>query len=320
LGYHMRLLALLAAWPAAMAKGPGALHEAPSCSDECRPGRANDTDCVSRAPGAAAQLRGAAARAARGRSYCESPAPPADADAVVLALPEGWEEALLHESNSTAQEEDQDWDDAGVAQRGYGTDVADVSSADGASTGGAVESPRTYCPAHPWTSNCYLYKICRGHTYCVVGGYMIVVGAPVAGMESINLANARSFDYLFTLAREHCSDTHCVLITNPNHFRTQDQLHIHFRHYNVGGSYLKHRLERAVCGRSGWQAFTECGGAKARIFQHFPGVFSTVAVAYSGNLGPVGITVWFTAACGNGIQTIVLATTHCSIEHSISAR
>jgi len=314
----MRLLALFAAWPAAVAKGPGDHHKLQSdCFDECPSKVVTYDECVSDEE-AAAQLRGTAAPTTGFELNCESPEPPTDADVAVLALPDGWQDAL-NESSATS-EEHKDWEDAVVRPRGCDTDVADSSSAEDMNIEGAVESPRTNCPAHPYTANCYLYKICRGHHYCVVGGYMIVIGAPVAGMESINLANARSFDYLFTLARDHCSDTHCVLITNPNHFRTQDQLHIHFRHYNFGGTLLKHRLERAVCGQSGWQRFTECGAAKARVFKHFPGIFSTVAVAYGGNLGPVGITVWFTPACGDGIQTIVLATTRCSIEHSISAR
>jgi len=180
----------------------------------------------------------------------------------------------------------------------------------------------SWCSSHSYAKNCYLYTACQGRSYCVIGGYMIVPGRALAGMESIHGGNAHSLDYLFTAARNRCGDTHCVLITNPIHHRTQDQLHIHYRHYNGGGAALKGALERTLCHKGdGWHYFSKCGPAKARKFNYLPGVFSTVAGAYGGaNLANVGITVWFTDACGQGRQTLVLATTHCSIEHAISAR
>ncbi|CAE8597689.1 unnamed protein product [Polarella glacialis] len=169
--------------------------------------------------------------------------------------------------------------------------------------------------------HCALAHMCHGRSYCVIGGYMIVPGRDVAGMESINGGNAGSFNYLMGAARAHCGSTSCVLITNPVGFRSQDQLHIHFRHCNGGGAAMKHRLEKALCGTSGWHHFSACGGAKAQLFGGFPGVFSAVAGAYGGgSLANVGIAVFFTTACGGGMKTMVLATSHCSIEHSISSR
>lgn len=176
------------------------------------------------------------------------------------------------------------------------------------------------CEHHTNEHRCYLFRACHGKHYCVINGYMIVPGRAVSGMESINGGNAGSLDFLMRAARGRCGSSSCVLITNPVGFRTQDQLHIHFRHYNGGGAGLKKRLEKSLCGSHGWKGFNECGSAKARLFSGFPGVFSSVASAYGGgSLANVGISVWFTSACG-GFKTIVLATTHCSIEHSVSSR
>merc|ERR1719203_2786847 len=112
---------------------------------------------------------------------------------------------------------------------------------------------------------------------------MIVPGRAVRGMESINGRNAGSFDYLMEAAKDRCGDAHCVLITNPQHYRTQEQLHIHYRHYNGGGSVLKGQLERTLCHKHpGWHHFNKCGPAKAALFDYFPGVFSEVAQAYGG--------------------------------------
>lgn len=177
------------------------------------------------------------------------------------------------------------------------------------------------CAQHPNSHNCALYRMCRHRRYCVVNGYLIVPGRSMPGMEAINSHTAGHWDFLWGAARSQCGSDSCVLITNPVGHRTQDQLHIHFRHYNGGGAALKGRLERAVCGKRGWRHFSECGSAKARLFSGMPGVFSTVAHAYGGgSLANVGITVWFTHRCGGRQKTIVLATTHCSIEHTISAR
>lgn len=168
---------------------------------------------------------------------------------------------------------------------------------------------------------CYIYRRCQHYSACHLNGYMIAPGKPLRGMEDIDGSNARSWDYLWSAARSRCGSNSCVLISNPIHFRTQHQMHLHYRHYNGGGAALKKRLESTVCGTSGWQPFNECGNAKAALFDHMPGVFSTVDQAYGGgNMANVGITVWFTSACGGGQKTMILAQTGCSIEHSISAR
>lgn len=224
-------------------------------------------------------------------------------------MPEGWN-ASEYTDYETGGDEDTDDTDA---------------RAEHLPTGDALE-PSTelfgsYCKYNPNSKNCYLYRACRHRSYCVISGYMIVPGWACAGMEEINGGNAGKFDYLMRAARDKCSDTHCVLITNPTCCRTQDQLHIHYRHYNGGGSALKAQLEGQLChSHGGWQYFKKCGSGKARIYDYFPDVFSEVASAYDGeSLGHVGITVMFTTECG-GHKTILLATKDCSIEHSISAR
>lgn len=177
------------------------------------------------------------------------------------------------------------------------------------------------CRQHPGTQECLLFAECNGVQYCVLGGYMIVPGWFVAGTESINGGNAWRYNFLMAAARRRCGSPDCVLITNPVGYRTQEQLHIHYRHYNGGGAALKTRLEQSLCGTSRWRPFSQCGMGKARLYRGFPNVFSEVASAYGGgSLGHVGITVWFTTACGGGLKTMLLTTTDCSIEHSISDR
>mmetsp|Transcript_17189 Transcript_17189/g.25951 ORF Transcript_17189/g.25951 Transcript_17189/m.25951 type:complete len:380 (-) Transcript_17189:134-1273(-) len=177
------------------------------------------------------------------------------------------------------------------------------------------------CKYNPGAKQCAIYRGCQGPRYCVMGGYMIVPGFYCAGMESVNSGDAASLDYLWDAAKRMCGHTHCVLLTNPVGYRTQNQMHIHYRYYNDGGSHMKAQLERTLCDRSpGWHYFNKCGAGKARLYDYFPGVFSEVARAYGGGpLSYVGISVWFTTACG-GFKTIVLATTHCSIEHDVSSR
>mmetsp|Transcript_5834 Transcript_5834/g.16903 ORF Transcript_5834/g.16903 Transcript_5834/m.16903 type:complete len:278 (-) Transcript_5834:114-947(-) len=177
-----------------------------------------------------------------------------------------------------------------------------------------------YCTRNSRAKRCGLLRACHGRSYCVFGGYMVVPGRPCAGMESINGGNAHSYDYLFGVARRYCGGPGCVLMTNPVGHRTQDQLHIHFRRTSMMGPVMQSRLQAATCHEDGWVPFHAgccgCGHSKARAFHGFPGVFSAVASAFGGgSLSSVGISVWF--GCG---KTIVLATTHCSIEHSVSAR
>lgn len=182
------------------------------------------------------------------------------------------------------------------------------------------EGHSPYCVSHMVEERCGLYKHCRGRIYCVFGNYMVVPGRPCPGMEAINGGNAHNYDYLFGVARSLCGDPGCVLMTNPVGHRTQDQLHIHFRRFNKMGPSLKARLEDATCNAGGWVPFSPkccgCGHSKARAFRGYPRIFSEVASAFGGHsLASVGISVWF--GCG---KTIVLATTHCSIEHSVSVR
>mmetsp|Transcript_95490 Transcript_95490/g.267460 ORF Transcript_95490/g.267460 Transcript_95490/m.267460 type:complete len:289 (+) Transcript_95490:93-959(+) len=177
----------------------------------------------------------------------------------------------------------------------------------------------TDCAMNPFARECLLYLSCFGRPYCVLGGYMVVPGKPVPGMESINSGNAKSFDYLMSVAHSMCSGTGCVLITNPVHHRTQDQLHIHFRHFNGLGPSMHSKLMAATCQADGWVTFRTgccgCGYSRARAFHGFPRVFTEAARAVGGTLAGFGVSVWF--GCG---KTVVLATSMCSIEHSVSAR
>mmetsp|Transcript_97939 Transcript_97939/g.255539 ORF Transcript_97939/g.255539 Transcript_97939/m.255539 type:complete len:294 (+) Transcript_97939:88-969(+) len=255
-----------------------------------------DDECVAGSECAlnAIQLRGVQQAAVAAANATEE----ADGEVkIVEDLPEGW--------NATENT----------------TEIPTLTSMDGAMQPMWDSYKNVDCRDDIDAKQCSLYKYCRGPRYCVMGGYMIVPGFYAAGMESINRGNAGSFDYLMYAAHDMCGGTSCVLVTNPVGFRTQNELHIHFRHLDNDGPNLKHQLEDTLCGRDGWHYFSKCGAAKARIYSSFPGVFSEVADAYAGNnLGSVGITVWETTACGAGYQTMVLVTTHCSIEHQISNR
>mmetsp|Transcript_54776 Transcript_54776/g.158486 ORF Transcript_54776/g.158486 Transcript_54776/m.158486 type:complete len:291 (+) Transcript_54776:63-935(+) len=281
------LAAMSAAWSPFFAAGEsGAIHDAVVGDDECAAGE----DCALNA----LQLR------------ARSAADPASGDG----------EPLIAEALPA-------WDDPSK----LGGPAADPSEELGASTevgyhhhhhsgghGGA------YCESHIEEERCGLYKHCRGMPYCVFGNYMVVPGKPCPGMESINGGNAHSYDYLFGVARAFCGYRGCVLMTNPVGHRTQDQLHIHFRHMIKSGPQMQASLEDATCNNDGWVHFNPhccgCGHSKARAFSGRPGVFSEVAKAFGGgSLASVGISVWF--GCG---KTIILATTHCSIEHSVSVR
>ncbi|CAK9009849.1 unnamed protein product, partial [Durusdinium trenchii] len=164
----------------------------------------------------------------------------------------------------------------------------------------------------------FLANMCHGVGYCAIGGYMIVAGHGDAhGMESIHGSNAGYYDSMLRAAYNRCASGSCVLITNPVGHRTQSRFHIHYRHFNGGGASLKKRLENQLCGTHGWENFSECGTGKAKFFSGYPAVFREVLGQYGGHLANVGVTVW-PGSCGHGV--IVLATTHCSIEHSISAK
>lgn len=164
----------------------------------------------------------------------------------------------------------------------------------------------------------FLANLCHGTSYCAIAGYMIVAGhGDAKGMESIHNSNVGYYDSMLRAAYNRCASGSCVIITNPVGHRTQSRFHIHYRRFNGGGASLKHRLEKQLCGSHGWENFAECGTGKAKYFGGYPSVFREVLGQYGGHLANVGVTVW-PGACGHGV--IVLATTHCSIEHSISAR
>lgn len=165
----------------------------------------------------------------------------------------------------------------------------------------------------------YLGSMCNGVAYCMSGGYMVVAGESRAhGMENINYGDVSYYDKLGRAALRGCSNSYCVIMTNPVGHRTQDRFHIHYRYYNGGGAHLKSQLEHSVCGRSGWHGFNKCGHAKVRFYEGQPSLFRAALDGHGGGLAHVGVTA-FPSSCG-GRGTIVLLTSHCSIEHSISSR
>jgi hypothetical protein len=205
--------------------------------------------------------------------------------------------------------------------------AANVSelAANGSAATGEVETPQFHywssCRHRSGRSSCYLYRACRyshvNSTYCVYGHYMIVPKFPISGTESIDAGNAAGVDHVMRAAHDRCNHTGCVLMVNPAHHRTQDQLHLHFRHYNGYGHHLKSELEHVACNREGWHSFHKCSHGLVQAFDGFPDVFTEVVRAYGNRtLRSTGITV-FPAACG-GNKTIVLGTQHCSLEHSIT--
>lgn len=115
----------------------------------------------------------------------------------------------------------------------------------------------------------------------------------------------------FRLGR--CGGSGCALIVNPPGHRTINQFHIHFVRYAGYGSNLKGRLERRVCGKSGWRSGgLPCHG-KAIFKSGFPGIFS-VAMS-GGGLRHASVIAW-PGSCG-GSGTIIELAYGCSIEHQI---
>jgi hypothetical protein len=134
-----------------------------------------------------------------------------------------------------------------------------------------------------------------------------------AGVESIRFGNVGYFNAGMYAARSRCGGAGCALIVNPPGHRTVNQFHIHFVHYRSYGADLKRRLEREVCGKSGWRGGgLPCGG-RAAYFPGFPRVFSKAMGA--GGLQHASVIAW-PASCG-GRGTIVEMAYGCSIEHQI---
>lgn len=236
---------------------------------------------------------------------------PSDGGAVEGTLPEGW----------TSNVDFPGWLDPVTLGNSSDQEPSDeeVDSVE-------VSASSRDCVHNSYHSSCYLYLACvlsahpRSQTYCDFGGYMIVPTFPISGTESITRSNAGDVDYLMVAAYNRCSSSSCVLMVNPIMHRTQNQLHLHYRHYNAGGTILKQNLEAVTCNETtAWHGFNMCAYGQARAFEGFPNVFSeVVAGCGQDSLNHVAITV-FPSACG-GAKTIVLTGMYCSIEHDISAR
>ena len=133
------------------------------------------------------------------------------------------------------------------------------------------------------------------------------------GVEDINSGNVGYYNAGMRGARNRCGGSSCALIVNPPGHRSIDKFHIHFVRYHSYGSSLKHRLEKKVCGHSGWQrGGLPCHG-KAIFSSGFPGVFSLAMSG--GGLRHASVIAW-PASCG-GKGTIVQLAYGCSIEHQI---
>jgi len=192
------------------------------------------------------------------------------------------------------------------------------------------------CKQNQHSHGCFLYRHCVKATkgsadsqYCVMSGYTIVPSFPITGTESINQGNSIHVDPIMDAAYTHCSSSKCVLMVNPKGHRTQEQLYIHYRHYNNNaGHRLKTTLESTACYQSGWHKvhgvpdLHKCKTAQVRVYaQHPTDIFSQVAEAQGKHgkhdLDGVGVTV-YPKACPRGKKTMVLFTEHCTIEKSIS--
>eukprot|EP00438_Fugacium_kawagutii_P004200 Skav215932 [mRNA] locus=scaffold226:348849:360539:+ [translate_table: standard] len=133
------------------------------------------------------------------------------------------------------------------------------------------------------------------------------------GVEDINSGNVGYYNGGMYAAKGRCGDSSCALIVNPPGHRSINQFHIHFVHYASYGKNLKSRLERRVCGKSGWRSGgLPCHG-KAIFKSGFPGVFS-VAMS-GGGLRHASVIAWPQACGGSG--TIIELAYGCSIEHQI---
>jgi len=133
------------------------------------------------------------------------------------------------------------------------------------------------------------------------------------GVEDINSGNVGYYNGGMYAARNRCGGSGCALIVNPPGHRTINQFHIHFVRYAGYGSNLKGRLERRVCGKSGWRSGgLPCHG-KAIFKSGFPGIFS-VAMS-GGGLRHASVIAW-PGSCG-GSGTIIELAYGCSIEHQI---
>ena len=133
------------------------------------------------------------------------------------------------------------------------------------------------------------------------------------GVEDINGGNVGYYNGGMYAAKGRCGGSSCALIVNPPGHRSINQFHIHFVRYANYGANLKRRLEKRVCGKSGWRSGgLPCHG-KAIFKSGFPPVFS-VAMS-GGGLRHASVIAW-PGACG-GSGTIVEMAYGCSIEHQI---
>mmetsp|Transcript_60068 Transcript_60068/g.124298 ORF Transcript_60068/g.124298 Transcript_60068/m.124298 type:complete len:256 (+) Transcript_60068:65-832(+) len=133
------------------------------------------------------------------------------------------------------------------------------------------------------------------------------------GIEDVNGGNVGYYNNGMDAAHARCGGSHCALIVNPPGHRSINQFHIHFVSYAGYGSNLKHRLEKRVCGKSGWRSGgLPCHG-KAIFVSGWPNVFS-VAMG-GGGMRHASVIAW-PGACGHQ-GTIIELAYGCSIEHQI---
>jgi len=133
------------------------------------------------------------------------------------------------------------------------------------------------------------------------------------GIEDVNGGNVGYYNNGMDAAHARCGGSHCALIVNPPGHRSINQFHIHFVSYAGYGSNLKHKLEKRVCGKSGWRSGgLPCHG-KAIFVSGWPNVFS-VAMG-GGGMRHASVIAW-PSSCGHK-GTIIELAYGCSIEHQI---
>ncbi|CAE7242704.1 unnamed protein product, partial [Symbiodinium pilosum] len=133
------------------------------------------------------------------------------------------------------------------------------------------------------------------------------------GIENVHGNNLGYYNQGMDAAHSRCGGSSCALIVNPPGHRSINQFHIHFFHYAGYGANLKGRLEKRVCGRSGWKSGGFPCHGKAMYVSGWPRVFS-VALG-GGGMHHASVIAW-PGACGRR-GTIIQLAYGCSIEHQI---
>jgi len=195
-------------------------------------------------------------------------------------------------------------------------------------------------------------------------GNLVIPSWPVSGMESIDSPEAaRGLDFLWRVAAQHVTSDpgwRWGLLINPSDKRTQNQMHIHFRHLIKGGPRLSVDLNSKLgCVQHRWTDVThlvsryKCSRAWAVLkgpedYRHFSDAYSFATTRLSSDgdgdsgddggggeypLGPPTVDprtgrstlskVGITIFFSEGCPTsgqILLLSTGCTFEHAIMCK